>query len=118
MLRTITSSLERILVPALTAGAVAFFLLSAVKKSPPEAPTRQSLNRLKHRLIGQGKSQIEKLLGKPRTIAPGPGTIWYYAVDARQHLAMAIHFRHDRVARVEFFHPPTMQDMNALQVAR
>jgi hypothetical protein len=118
MLRTMPSSPGRILIPVLAAGAMVFFLLTALKKGRPGAPTRQSLNRLKHRLIGRGKSQIEKLLGQSRTLGAGPATIWYYAVDARQHLAMAISFHQDRVAEVEFFHLPAFQDRNALQVAQ
>jgi hypothetical protein len=101
-------SLERILAPALAAAALAIYLLLASRKSSnPHVPI-DALSKLKRRTMGRAQWQIEKQLGRPRTILAGPAPIWYYAVDPRQHLAMAISFRNERATGIEFFTPSAL----------
>ncbi len=66
----------------------------------------RSLDSLRFAMLGREKQQIHSMLGPPRALGHTRGTIWYYAVDNAQRVAMAILFDNERVREVEFFHAP------------
>jgi len=77
--------------------------------------------RLRERILGRPKAHIAAEFGPPRTAvftshAPVAqpafwrGDTWYYAIDPRTELAMAVTFENDQARVVEFFQTPRAAD--------
>ena len=87
--------------------------------SYPDDPSRGRFISWRRRLIGRSKQQIADALGSPPAAAVLPhrnasvtnstgqltawdANTWYYPYDPERHSAVAIEFRENRVARIEF----------------
>jgi hypothetical protein len=68
----------------------------------------RSLARLHDAIIGNGKTQIASVFGPPHSAAVRGrmGDTWYYPLQPREKLAMAISFDDGKAREVEFFHVP------------
>ena len=72
------------------------------RTQPSLSPTR-----LRDRILGLPKSSVAAELGPPRAAALlHSGDTWYYAIDPRRELAMAVVFENDEARAVEFFQSP------------
>jgi hypothetical protein len=76
--------------------------------------------RLRERILGRPKAHIAAEFGPPRTAvfashtpvaqpAFWRGDTWYYAIDPRSELAMAVSFENDQASAVEFFQAPRIE---------
>src|SRR4051812_45515748 len=79
-----------------------------------------SPSRLRELILGRPKAFIAAEFGPPRTAvfsSPTPvaqpafwrGDTWYYAIDPRSELAMAVTFENDQARAVEFFQAPSVE---------
>ncbi|HSV13253.1 MAG TPA: hypothetical protein VLI90_03290 [Tepidisphaeraceae bacterium] len=75
---------------------------------PNMATDGRSLAGLRNAILGSGKPQIASVFGPPHSAAirGGVGDTWYYPLQPREKLAMAISFDDGTAREVEFFHAP------------
>jgi hypothetical protein len=88
------------IVLAAIAGAVALArLVRTFSTQRGGAISSDRLSALRTAIVGVQKQQIAAILGRPRaTIGRGnylSDDTWYYPIDPRHHLALAIQFDHD-----------------------
>lgn len=87
--------------------------LSIGRRRRRPAARERSLARLRWALMGNTKQSIATIFGPPITaVAAAPiigctepiyqADTWYYPLDSRRHMAIAIEFRRNAVSRVEF----------------
>lgn len=94
-------------------------LLTATTRRGRARPTarQRSLARLRWALMGNTKQAIVSIFGPPRTaVADGPvlpsaepifqADTWYYPIDERRRMAIAIQFNRNEVRQVEFLATP------------
>jgi hypothetical protein len=87
---------------------------------PLRIDDERSLFLLRESILGRAKSDVAAACGFPRSaafaggqIADGPysdywhADIWYYPLDARSHIAMAVQFRGGSARVVDFFDAPS-----------
>jgi hypothetical protein len=73
---------------------------------PPEESGDRMLARLRSEIVGNGKRRIASMLGPPRVEQTGAEGTWYYPVDKKDHLAIAISFDRGLARDVEYVRSP------------
>jgi hypothetical protein len=74
--------------------------------NPLEGAGDRVLARLRSEIVGNGKRRISSMLGPPRVQQTGTEGTWYYPVNPKDHLAIAISFDGGLARDVEYVWSP------------
>ncbi len=98
--------------PILVCSFLALLVIAKVPRlrrlfrGAPSRCQQPSLPSLRRAVLGHGTRSIIQMLGSPRAATQGVHPVWYYPVNTRERLAMAIWFDKGHATAVEFFSPP------------
>lgn len=90
---------------AMFCGAMALIHLAHVSANRQAQNRSRRLESLRRAIVGSRKQQVVAALGAPRaTIGRGDyraDDTWYYPIDARRHIALAVEFTHGIARRTQ-----------------